>query len=118
MEYSFIYFLYLAASLFITIIVGNSLHRNGGIWIQYLLNGDITSNEINNLLLLAYRLLNIGYIVFTLMNAETPNDLKTCIAFFGNRMGFILLILSFLHFQNILILLIFSHYKNNKKCQT
>lgn len=112
MEFEIVYIIYLVVSIYITIIVGNSLHKNGGVWIRHILNESIICDQINNLLLLAYRLLNIGYIIFTLMNTNTPYNMKSCFEFLSNRLGLIILILAYLHFQNIFSLLIFSHFKN------
>ena len=81
MEFEIVYIIYLVVSIYITIIVGNSLHKNGGVWIRHILNESIICDQINNLLLLAYRLLNIGYIIFTLMNTNTPYNMKSCFEF-------------------------------------
>jgi hypothetical protein len=115
MEFYLIYFLYLLISLTLTIFVGNHLHEHGKIWILNLLEDDIISFRVNDILLLLYRLLNIGYILFTLMNKVVPSGLVNAFTFLSERLGLIAIILASLHYQNILLIIVFSNFKNIRK---
>jgi hypothetical protein len=98
--------------------VGNNLHKYGRIWIIYLLEDTIMSEKINDLLLLGYRLLNIGYVLVTLMfDSLVAATAVESMEFLGRKLGLILLILAFLHFQNIGLLVLFSKLKNKYKWQ-
>jgi hypothetical protein len=110
-----LYTIYFIISIWLTIIVGNSLHRHGRHWIHYLLEDEAMADRLNDLLLLAYRLLNVGYILYSLYG---DHENKIGIVFLCNRLATIALTLAFLHYQNIVGILIFSHYKNKHKWQT
>jgi Na+-transporting methylmalonyl-CoA/oxaloacetate decarboxylase beta subunit len=107
-----LYFIYLTLSVWLTLVVGNSLHKNGKVWIRHILNESPFADRLNDLLLLAFRLLNIGYILYTLTNGNKSNEVIT---FLSSRLGIIILTLAFLHYQNIIGILIFSYYKNKNK---
>ncbi len=111
MEYQITYFIYLIVSIVLTIFVGNHLHRHGLAWVLHLIPDAQLAEKINDLLLLLYRLFNIGYVVFTLMAAKAPTDISTSISFLATRLGSIALILAYLHYQNIFGLYIYSHFK-------
>ncbi len=110
------YLLYLLVSGWLTIIVGNSLHRNGEAWIMELMGDLPLSKKINNILLLGYRLINFGYILLTLMNNEHGLDsIRLHVEFLATKLGLIITILGGLHLQNILLLFIFSKLKTKYK---
>ena len=65
-----VHIIYLLTSLWLMIVVGNSLHKNGRVWIIDLLSDIHLSDKVNNTLLLLYRLVNVGYILITLMSGK------------------------------------------------
>jgi hypothetical protein len=103
-----IYIIYLIISLFITWKVGNHLHKHGRSWVIYTLKDEILADKVNDLLLLLYRLFNGGYLVYTMMAFPEPDGLISIIHFFTDRFGLLLLMLAFLHYQNIVALIVFS----------
>ena len=118
MENLLIYILYFTVSTLLTIFVGNLLHSNGRIWIIGLLNDLSLSDKVNNLLLLLYRLVNIGYILLTLMSSRLKGQEPfQIIEFLSVKFAIILLILAYLHYQNIFMLMIFSKLKSKYKWQ-
>lgn len=114
MEYYSAYIIYLFCSIALTLYVGNHLYRNGMVWVKSLLADQQLAVKINDLLLLLYRVLNIGYILFTLMASKTPDSLRQSIEFLIGKLGLITLILAVLHFQNIISIYIFSRFKTNR----
>ncbi|HZV70366.1 MAG TPA: hypothetical protein VFG10_12510 [Saprospiraceae bacterium] len=113
-----VYIFYIILSLWITIRVGNSLHKYGRPWIIYLIGEENLSDKVNDMLLLGYRLVNIGYILFTLMNGKpTLENMQSVIEFLSIKLGMIITLLAYLHYQNILMLYIFSKLKHKYKWQ-
>ncbi len=111
-----IYLLYFLVSIWLTYRIGNSLHRNGRQWIIDLIGDIQLSDRINDILLLGYWLINMGYLLITLMLSWVRDEsLAAIIEFFSAKLGLILLILAMLHFQNIGLLLLFSKLKSKYK---
>ena len=109
-----IYIIYLIVSLYLTYFVGNHLYRNGIVWVDFLIGDTQLSIRINKILLLLYRLFNGGYIIYTLMNVSQPDSLNDSLSFLLTRVGLIAILLAYLHYQNIFLLLLFSHFKTSK----
>ncbi len=102
------YTLYLAVVIILVFWVGKRLHRDGEVWINHLFFAHPMAIRLNNLLLLGYYLVNIGYSIFTLTNwnyAEFP------LLEAARKIGVILLILSWLHYQNIIAIYFFHNNK-------
>ncbi len=113
-----VYLVYFIASLWLTIKVGNSLHRHGRPWIISLIGDERLSDKINDLLLLGYRLVNIGYLFITLMTgAVIVTSITAIMEFMSIKLGMILMLLAGLHFQNIFLLVLFSKLKSKYKWQ-
>lgn len=112
MKIILIYVTYFLISAWLTYWVGNSLYKNGRPWIINLIGAVPLADKINNMLLLGYRLINIGYILLTkLQGSHVSLEVKTIMEFFSVKLGLILLILAWLHFQNIFGLFLFSKLK-------
>ena len=118
MKWFLLYGGYLLVSIWLTIRVGNSLHKHGRVWIIDLLRDEILSDKINNMLLLGYRLVNVGYILLTLMVTKLKlTDPQHVFEFYGMKLGIIITILAWLHYQNIAVLILFSKLKSKYKWQ-
>jgi hypothetical protein len=102
------YAIYLAAAVFLVGVVGKKLHRDGGIWLSALFDGHALGTRLNNMLLLGYILVNIGYAFYTMTawDLSMPPVLEAL-----RKTGFNMLILSVLHFQNIIVIYYFNHKK-------
>jgi hypothetical protein len=105
------YIIYLIVAIFITIVVGRDLHKNGYSLILDLFENKSFARTINNLLLTGYYLVNVGYITIAISSFETINSTQLMITELAYKIGTILLILGILHFNNILILHILSKRK-------
>ena len=112
-----VYILYFLISIWLTFRVGNSLHKHGRPWIINLLHDVNLSDRLNDTLLLAYRLINIGYVLFTLMSGNLTADLIQIVEFISVKFGMIITLLAYLHYQNIIVLLLFSKLKSKYKWQ-
>ena len=97
--------------MFTIVYVGRVLHQNGRPFVLRALEKEI-GDFINDSLLTAYYLFNIGYVFLTVKNWETIRSGLQLIEIVGEKTGAILLLLGLLHFVNILVLKIYADLKN------
>jgi len=98
------YSLYLVLTLILTIWVARTLFRNGKVFLVDIFHGNTAlANAVNNLLLVGFYLVNIGYAVRTLSVAENITDTRRLIEILSIKVGAIILILGFMHFFNMAI---------------
>lgn len=111
------YALYLTVTFYITFIVGKICFDNGEIYLHLLMNEkEETIKSINRLLLIGYYLLNLGYAAIMLSGWPNVQDAATLMLELFTRIGRILLILGLMHYNNLLIIYLFS--KKNHKHKT
>jgi hypothetical protein len=106
------YTIYLILTVFLVAYVGQKLHRDGGVWLDFLFLEEEMGSRLNNLLLVGYYLTNLGMAFFSMTNWDYTIP-PLCEAFC--KTGTNALILSYLHFQNIIIINFFHNYKLIKK---
>lgn len=98
------YSLYLVLTIVLTIWVARTLFRNGKVFLVDIFHGNTAlANAVNNLLLVGFYLVNIGYAVRTLSIAENIADTRQLIEMLSIKVGAIILILGFMHFFNMAI---------------
>jgi hypothetical protein len=90
--------------------VGKICYRNGNIYVAELIpnHADICQ-KINQVLLLGYYLLNIGYCAMTLIFWQKISSPTQLIETIGTKTAIIIFILSILHYLNIIILTKYIH---------
>lgn len=104
---------YLAISIGVTIKVGSMLHTHGTIFLtHHLLGMESLAKSINNLLLVGFYLLNIGYIliVMNLNHYETDSGVEllkssSYLNFLSSHLGVILFSLGIIHFFLLRVLI-------------
>jgi hypothetical protein len=98
------YSLYLVLTLILTVWVARTLFRNGKVFLVDIFHGNKElAQAVNNLLLVGFYLVNIGYAVYTL---SIRNDIQTSrelIEELSIKVGAIILILGGMHFFNMLV---------------
>ncbi|SHM22471.1 hypothetical protein [Flavobacterium chilense] len=99
------YFIYLGITIFIILKVGKICYKNGNIYVADLIpnHADICQ-KINQVLLLAYYLLNIGYCAMTLISWQKIVSFSQLIETIGIKTSIIVFIISILHYLNIFII--------------
>jgi hypothetical protein len=104
------YFIYLGITVFIILKVGKICYRNGNIYVLELIpnHADICQ-KINQVLLLAYYLLNIGYCAMTLISWQKIQSFPNLVETIGTKTAIIIFIISLLHYFNIIILTKYIH---------
>ena len=115
MLYLFTYSVYVMISLIVTFYVGNRLYRDGEVWLLNLFQEEEFTKRLNRILLLGYYLVNVGYIFFSFVSWGQMNSLQEAIHILSKKTGIILLILGYLHYQNILLISIMFNLNLLKK---
>lgn len=95
------YLIYFPLMSLIIIRVGRTCHDNGIIWMDRLFTDRDFVRRVNKLLLIAYYLLNIGYVAITLQEWPIIDTYTTLFEELATNAGLILLMLALLHFFNI-----------------
>ncbi len=103
---------------FVVFHLGQTFHKNGRNYMLSLFKkNDHLVDSINNLLLLGYYLLNLGYVSLSIIywpEIQSVEDLIACTATNSGRM---ILMLGIMHYCNMFGLLLYSHFRtpNNSK---
>lgn len=107
------YLVYLLVTVLLTVFVARTLFRNGKIFLIDIFHGNLElAAAVNNLLLVGFYLINIGYAVYTLKIFETVGSAQDIIEVLSLKIGTIILILGGMHFGNM-----FVFFKLRKKAQ-
>jgi hypothetical protein len=73
------YLIYLVLSLGITYWVGQTLHRNGRVFLVENFEGqEALADSINHLLLVGFYLVNVGFVSLALQYVRIPRDGEQC----------------------------------------
>lgn len=96
------YFLYLLISCFITVYVGWFCYKNGFVHLKKAFGKELAlAKTVNKFLLIAYYLLNIGYVVITLKNWVEIESFSHLLGELAFHVGLISLLLGTLHYFNM-----------------
>jgi hypothetical protein len=98
------YTAYLAITVTLTIWVATTLFRNGKIFLIDIFHGNRElADSVNNLLLVGFYLVNLGYAVYTLKVTADIADFRGVIEILSIKVGWIILILGGMHFLNLFV---------------
>ncbi|MBI3719298.1 MAG: hypothetical protein HY252_12000 [Sphingobacteriales bacterium] len=98
------YCFYIVISISLTIWVAKTLFKNGKVFLIDIFHGNKElADSVNNLLLVGFYLINIGYAVYTLREAYPINNVQEVIERLSFKVGLIILILGFMHFFNLYV---------------
>jgi hypothetical protein len=98
------YLAYLTISIAITIWVAKTLHKNGRIFLVDSFHGhEALADSVNHLLVVGFYLINIGFVSLALKYGGSPTDTKESLEVLSSKVGWVLLILGFMHFFNLLV---------------
>lgn len=97
---------YICLSVVFTVWAGQKLYRNGLIFIIDALRGnEKLAVAVNQLLLVGFYLLNIGFIaIFLNLIGRDPYDWISVFRFVTAKLGVVLLVLGCIHFFNVFTL--------------
>ena len=108
------YLLYLVITISLTVWVARTLFRNGDVFLIDIFHGNRElATSVNNLLLVGFYLVNIGYAVYTLQVYRQVLGVQELIETLSIKVGLIILILGAMHFFNLYIF-----FKLRKRAET
>jgi hypothetical protein len=98
------YLLYLTITIGLTIWVARTLFKNGKVFLIDIFHGNKElADSVNNLLLVGFYLINLGYAVYTLQVTSSISSVQEVIEHLSLKIGLIILILGGMHFFNLYI---------------
>lgn len=98
------YLVYLVITISLTVWVAKTLFKNGKVFLIDIFHGNKeVSDSVNNLLLVGFYLVNIGYAVYTLQVSYAIANPQEMIESLSLKVGLIILILGAMHFFNLYI---------------
>ena len=108
------YFIYLFMTIFIIVFVGKYFYKNGRIFILSLMKDDaVTTDHLNNILLVAYYLFNIGYAFVKLRFWQKIESLDMLVSSIANNMSILIFILASTHYMNMILIWYLSRSKKS-----
>ncbi len=100
------YSLYLLITIGLTIWVAKTLFKNGKVFLYDIFHGNKElADSVNNLLLVGFYLINLGYAIYTLQIHEDVLNFQQVLEKLSIKTGLIILILGTMHFLNLYIFL-------------
>lgn len=97
------YFTYLVISIFLTVWVARTLHRNGRVFLVDVFRHEDLADSVNHLLVVGFYLVNLGYVSLALKMRGEVASLQVGIEALSWKVGGVLLVLGFMHFFNLFI---------------
>jgi len=98
------YVVYLSASAALTVWVGNTLYRNGRVFLVSVFKEPGLADSVNHLLVVGFYLVNLGAAAILINAGGAPASFADMIQETVTRIGVVLLVLGSMHFFNMFIL--------------
>src|SRR5215471_19975575 len=98
------YLIYIVASALLTVWVGTTLFRNGRPFLVSVFKEDGLADSVNKLLVVGFYLINFGAAALLINTGDTPPSVTDMVKQTVTRIGVVLLVLGFMHFNNLMIL--------------
>lgn len=98
------YIAYILLSIFLTIWVAQTLHKNGRVFLVDVFQGDESlADSVNHLLVVGFYLINLGYVSLALKLTSQVETAREGIEALSWKVGLVLLVLGGMHFFNLFI---------------
>src|SRR5438552_18663974 len=98
------YPVYIAVSIGLTVWVGDTLYRNGRPFLVNVFKEDGLADSVNHLLVVGFYLVNFGAAAILINTGGTPPSVTDMLKQTVTRIGVVLLVLGFMHLNNLLVL--------------
>ncbi len=98
------YLLYLAVSIGLTVWVATTLSRNGLVFLEDVFADGRLAKAVNQLLVMGFYLLNLGYVAFAMRSGARVTETSEALETLSMKIGLVLLVLGVLHFCNVFFL--------------
>lgn len=100
---------YILISVSLTIWVGQTLFKNGRVFIVDSLRGnEAIADSINQLLVVGFYLINFGIVSLFLRYGDKPSNIVDFIELMSIKVGAVFLLLGLMHFINLFIFKVFG----------
>jgi hypothetical protein len=111
------YLVYLAASVLLTVWVGNTLFRNGRPFLVSVFQEAGLADSVNRLLVVGFYLINLGAAALLINAGGAPATFPDMVQETVTRLGVVLLVLGSMHFFNLLVFHIIRRPLRNRLYQ-
>ena len=99
-----LYTIYILITVTVTVWVAHNLFKNGKVFLIDIFHGNtVLAEAVNNLLLVGFYLINIGYAIYTLQVVNIVDTARLVMEILSVKIGLIILILGGMHFLNMFI---------------
>ncbi|WP_334627477.1 hypothetical protein [Micromonospora sp. CPCC 205539] len=98
------YLVYLAVSIGLTIWVARALSRNGLVFLEEVFADERLARAVNSLLVVGFYLLNLGYVTVAMKHPDPVGSTSEAMEELSLKIGLVLLVLGALHFFNVFAL--------------
>lgn len=98
------YLVYLAISIGLTIWVAGTLSRNGLVFLEEVFEDNRLAKAVNSLLVVGFYLLNLGYVTVAMEHGGRIDTTSQAMEELSKKIGWVLLVLGALHFFNVFAL--------------
>ncbi|MER7268601.1 hypothetical protein ABT344_09880 [Micromonospora carbonacea] len=98
------YLVYLAVSIGLTVWVARSLSRNGLVFLEEVFADERLARAVNSLLVVGFYLLNLGYVTVAMRHRDPVTGTSEAMEELSLKVGLVLLVLGALHFFNVFAL--------------
>ncbi|MGC4819053.1 hypothetical protein [Micromonospora sp. DT63] len=98
------YVIYLAVSVGLTIWVARALSRNGQVFLEEVFADERLARAVNSLLVVGFYLLNLGYVTVAMKHPDPVLTTSQAMEELSLKIGLVLLVLGALHFFNVFAL--------------
>ncbi len=105
------YVIYLAVSVGLTIWVARALSRNGQVFLEEVFAEERLARAVNSLLVVGFYLLNLGYVTVAMKHPDPVTSTSQAMEELSLKIGLVLLVLGALHFFNVFAL---GRYRRNR----
>jgi hypothetical protein len=105
------YLVYLAVSIGLTVWVANTLSRNGFVFLEDVFGNERLAHSINHLLVVGFYLLNLGFVTVAMRVGHAVVGTASALEVLSWKVGMVLLVLGVMHFFNLFAL---GRYRRNR----
>lgn len=100
---------YLAVSIAFTVVVAQTLYKNGRVFLVDASHGNAAlADSVNHLLVVGFYLINIGFISLALKYGDPARSAQEVIEYLSWKLGIVAVVLGAMHFFNLFVL---SHWR-------
>ena len=95
---------YLGISVWLTVWVARTLHKNGRIFlVDSFLGNEELADSVNHLLVVGFYLINVGFVTLALRYGAAAENAQQAVEQLSTKVGLVLLVLGAMHFCNLAI---------------